>query len=93
MLGEVSHVTKRGLVLRVADAPKTSTLVYDGAKRRVGSVVDIFGSVNMPYICVRPAAGLKEDLASFVGKELYIMGEEERGEGRKRAKVPRMRKR
>ena len=93
LLGEVSHVTKRGLVLRVADAPKQSTLVYDGAKRRVGSVVDIFGPISMPYICVRPAVDVKTNLASLVGKELYIMEEEKRGEGRKRAKVPGMRKR
>lgn len=92
-LGEVSHVTNRGLVLRVGEAPRESTVVYDGARRRVGSVVDIFGQTGMPYICVRPAANIKPDMASLVGKELYIMEEGEHGEGRKREKMSRMRER
>ena len=92
-LGEVSHVTKRGLVLRVGEAPRESTVVYDGARRRVGSVIDIFGLTSMPYICVRPAADIKSDLVSLVGKELYIMEEGEHGEGRKREKMPGMRER
>lgn|GEM_PF-54451 len=91
-LGRVSHATKRGLVLRVEEAPREGTLVYDEARRRVGGVIDIFGPTGMPYICVRPAAGVKVNLTSLVGKELYIMGEE-RGAGRKGAKVPGMRKR
>jgi len=93
LLGEVSHVTKRGLVLRVPEAPKESTLVYDGAKKRVGSIIDIFGPTSMPYICIRPAMGVKDDIASLVGKELYIMEEGERGESRKRTEMPRMWKR
>jgi rRNA processing protein Gar1 len=62
--------------------------VYDGGRRRVGSVLDIFGPVDKPYLAIKPAQSMtQEDLAALVGKELYYMGEKH---GRKAGKVANM---
>ncbi len=88
------HVTKRGLVLRVERPMKPGNAVYDGERKRVGSILDAFGPVNSPYLAIRPAQAMThEKLAALVGKELYIMGERYGRKAGKAAHMSGMRKR
>ena len=93
-LGKVAHVTKRGLVLRAGEPLEPGNAVYDGERRRIGSVLDIFGPVDSPYLAIKPAQSMThEDLAALVGKELYIMGEKHGRKAGKEAHVPGVRER
>lgn len=93
-LGKVMHVTKRGLVLRAEQLLDPGNAVYDGERRRVGSVLDVFGPVSSPYLAIRPTQAMThEKLAALVGKELYIMGGRYERKAGKAAHMPRMRKR
>jgi RNA-binding protein len=79
--------------MRAEQLPELGKTVFDGKKKRVGSVLDIFGPVRSPYLAIRPAQSLtQEDLTSLVGEELYIMGERY-GKAGKKKDVSRVRKR
>lgn len=82
-LGRVVHVTKRGLVIRLEREPRLGEVIYNGKRRRVGQLLDLFGPVNGPYALVRPAGGIApEDLAALVGKELFSSEGKSHGSGR-----------
>lgn len=88
------HMTGRGLILRVERPLGPGNAVYDGERKRVGSVLDVFGPVNSPYLAIMPAQAMtREKLAALVGKELYIMGERHGRKAGKAAHMSRMRKR
>ncbi|MDI6819509.1 MAG: Gar1/Naf1 family protein [Candidatus Hodarchaeaceae archaeon] len=91
-LGKVMHVTKRGLVLRVEGVPELGRAVYDGERRRVGSVLDVFGPIGSPYAMVRPAQGMShEDLTALMDRELFTRERESHGKGGKAKEMPGMR--
>lgn len=91
-LGKVMHVTKRGLVLRVERVPELGRAVYNGERRRVGSVLDVFGPVGSPYAMIRPARGLThEGLTALIDRELFTREGEPHGKGGKAKEVPGMR--
>ncbi|MCS7131898.1 MAG: Gar1/Naf1 family protein [Hadesarchaea archaeon] len=83
-LGKVVHVTKRGLVVRLEREPRLGETIYDGKRRRVGQLLDLFGRVDSPYALVRPASEIApDDLAALVGEELFTSEGRSHGRGRK----------
>jgi rRNA processing protein Gar1 len=83
-LGRVIHITKRGLVVRLEREPKLGEAIYDGKRRRVGQLSDLFGPVSSPYALVRPTGEIASgDLASLVGEELFTSEGRSHGRGRK----------
>ncbi len=83
-LGKVVHFTKRGLVIRLEREPKLGEAIYNGERRRVGQLLDIFGPVSSPYALVRPAREIAtEELAALVGEELFTSEGKSHGKGRK----------
>ncbi len=72
-LGKVKHLSKSGkLILRSKTKARTGLAVMDEALRSVGTVFDTFGSVENPYVSVRPSL---KDPERYVGQILYISEE------------------
>jgi RNA-binding protein len=72
-LGKALHVSKRGsLILRTDKTPPTGpkALVLDKEANKIGTVLDVFGPVNNPYVSIRPYEGI--DIQSLVGQILYL---------------------
>jgi RNA-binding protein len=72
-LGKVLHVSKRGsLILRTDKTPPTGpkALVLDKEANRIGTVLDVFGPVNNPYVSIRLYEGI--DAQRLVGQPLYL---------------------
>ena len=90
-LGKVLHATKRGLVVRAGQTPKPGVPVYSGKRKRVGQVWDVFGPVDNPYVCIKPAPGVAEDLLALTNKELFIRVVKHEKE-KKTGRMPRVRK-
>jgi RNA-binding protein len=70
-IGTVSRVAQGMAVVRASDEEYASvgTTVVDEELRTVGSVVDVFGPVERPYLAVSPNDGVH--LPALVGKVLY----------------------
>lgn len=67
--GTVTELTSEGRAVIVAhESPKLGDHVFDTNKRKVGTIVRIFGPVSEPYVSV------KTDTASMIeiGEKLYI---------------------
>ena len=72
-LGKVIHISKRGaLILRTEKTPPLGrdAIVVDVKVNKVGTVLDVFGPVKMPYVAIRPFQ--KKNLEKFVGQVLYL---------------------
>ena len=78
-LGTALHAVQNKLIVQSEQAvgngsenniSRTNSWVVDQKRTRVGKVFDIFGSINHPYIIVRPNRGV--DAAAHVGKKLYV---------------------
>ncbi|WP_042697797.1 Gar1/Naf1 family protein [Thermococcus sp. PK] len=69
-LGKVSHYAKQGfLILRSTFAPALNDPVVDKNLQLVGTVKDVFGPVNHPYVAVKPRV---KDPQKYVGEILYV---------------------
>ncbi|USS41491.1 Gar1/Naf1 family protein [Thermococcus aggregans] len=69
-LGKVSHYAKQGfLILRSDFVPMLNDPVVDKNLQLVGTVKDVFGPVNYPYVAVKPRV---KDPQKYVGEVLYI---------------------
>ncbi len=66
------HVSKStgNLILLAEGEANVGEFVFDGKRRRVGSVFDFFGPVSTPYIAVKPYG---VEAAQLVGEELYAV--------------------
>lgn len=74
--GTVLRVSRRGIVVRASQAPKLGQDVFDGRRKRVGTITEIFGPVASPYVVVKPASGLSgREAEGLIGSDV-IMGEE-----------------
>ena len=74
-LGKVSHYAKQGfLILRTTRVPNLNDRVVDKNLTFVGTVKDVFGPVNAPYVAVKPR--VKNPL-DYIGAPLYV--DERRG--------------
>lgn len=72
-LGKVLHVSKRGsLILRTDKTPPIGpkALVLDKEAKRIGTILDVFGPVNNPYVSIRLYDGI--DPYKLVGQPLYL---------------------
>lgn len=72
-LGKVLHVSKRGsLILRTDKTPPIGpkALVLDKEANKIGTILDVFGPVNNPYVSIRPYEGI--DPYKLVGHLLYL---------------------
>ncbi|EHR78223.1 H/ACA RNA-protein complex protein Gar1 [Thermococcus litoralis DSM 5473] len=69
-LGKVSHYAKQGfLILRSTFAPALNDPVVDKNLQLIGTVKDVFGPVNYPYVAVKPRV---KDPQRYVGEVLYV---------------------
>lgn len=70
--GRVIGIAQGVAVLRAADDDPVTlgTPVVDERLERVGSVVDIFGSVERPYLAVSPDASI--DAGELLETVLYV---------------------
>lgn len=73
--GEVVRTAQGVAVVRSPDGdyPDIGTTVIDDSLSEVGSVVDVFGPVERPYLAVSPADGVR--LAVLVGTKVYARAE------------------
>ncbi|MFP4218736.1 MAG: H/ACA ribonucleoprotein complex subunit GAR1 [Salinarchaeum sp.] len=69
-LGTVSRIAQGLAVCRQADPPQIGTTVLDQHLQTLGTVVDVFGPVDQPYVAVSPAADVS--LAALLGEKLYV---------------------
>lgn len=72
-LGKVLHVSKRGsLILRTDKTPPIGpkALVLDKEANEIGTILDVFGPVNNPYVSIRLYEGI--DGQKLVGQPLYL---------------------
>jgi len=80
-LGKVLHVSSSGNLIVHADiAPEIGSKIVDEKLKEVGSVYDVIGPVDHPYVTVRPVE--KSEAEKYVGKTLYILN----GKGERRGK-------
>jgi RNA-binding protein len=69
-LGKVSHYAKQGfLILRSRWVPALNDVVTDKNLRVVGTVKDVFGPVEAPYVAVKPRV---KNPADYIGEVLYV---------------------
>ncbi|MBD3405436.1 MAG: H/ACA RNA-protein complex protein Gar1 [Candidatus Lokiarchaeota archaeon] len=83
-LGTALHISTRGsLIVRCKKTPPIGGEVVDKEITFVGTIIDVFGPVNSPYIAIRaepskksgnePNSGDKRgSLEEFVGKVMYL---------------------
>jgi len=69
-LGTVARTAQGLVVVRATDGglPDVGTDVVDEELETVGSVVDVFGPVDRPYVAVSPDDGPR---ATLVGRPVY----------------------
>ena len=80
-IGRVMHVSKStgNLILKAEGEASVGEFVFDGKRRRVGSVFDFFGPVSSPFLAVKLFGA---EAADLVGEELYAV--EMRHSGKRR---------
>jgi RNA-binding protein len=72
-LGKALHISKRGsLILRTDKTPPIGpqALVLDKEANKIGTILDVFGPVNNPYVSIRLYEGI--DAQKLVGQPLYL---------------------
>lgn len=70
-VGEVVRTAQNLAIVRTSDAeyPQFGTTVIDESLKEVGTVVDVFGPVDRPYVAVSPEADVT--LPTLLGTPLY----------------------
>jgi rRNA processing protein Gar1 len=77
-LGDILRQSKnRNLILKPKSGPPPGlgANIYDGKRRPLGVVVDVFGPVRSPYVEIRPFSA---DAEKLVGKGAYMRTERDR---------------
>lgn len=69
-LGTLGRLAQGLGVVRVAEPPAIGTDVVDADLDAVGTVVDVFGPVDAPYVAVNPVADCH--LPALLGDPLYV---------------------
>ncbi len=72
-LGKVLHISNRGsIIIRTEKTPPVGrqTIVMDKQAQEVGTIIDVFGPVNYPYVAIKPNRGC--DPQKLVGQMLYL---------------------
>lgn len=70
--GEVRSIAQGLLVVRcfASDPPSIGARVVDERLEQVGTVVDVFGPVDRPYLAVSPTGSPAP--AGLIGERLYV---------------------
>ena len=69
-LGRVLHLSRnKNLIIRTKTPPKIGMTVVDRKHQKVGTVKDVFGPVENPYVSVKPDVVKPEE---YVGKTIYL---------------------
>ncbi len=86
-LGKVSHYAKQGfLILRSDWVPSLNSPVVDKGLTLVGTVKDVFGPVNKPYVAVKPRVRNPE---GYIGALLYVDSSRKKNSRSKKARSKR----
>ncbi|MEN4006668.1 MAG: Gar1/Naf1 family protein [Methanobacteriaceae archaeon] len=86
-LGKISHISSKGkIILRSDNMPTTGLSVFNGNKKKIGLVHDIFGPTKNPYITVKVYAKNTENLDKRVGEAMFISSKPVKKRGRKKRK-------
>ena len=81
-IGRVIHISpSEKAVVRTTRPLKIGEKVFDGNKKVIGRVSDVFGPIKAPYIEVSIENGKPSD---FVGKTLYVSLKQSRRGKRRR---------
>ncbi len=73
-LGTVIHISSQmNIVVKSYFIPKIGkrNIVSDEKKKKIGYVYDIIGSVNKPYILIKPL-NKNQNYSNLIGENLYI---------------------
>ncbi|MHA1301037.1 MAG: H/ACA ribonucleoprotein complex subunit GAR1 [Candidatus Helarchaeota archaeon] len=73
-LGNVLHISSQmNIIVKSNFAPKIGrkNLVFDKNEERIGYIYDVIGSVNRPYILIKPF-NLNQDSSKFIGEPLFL---------------------
>lgn len=71
--GKVLRLGRRGLIVRSSASVKLGQEAFDGKRRRIGTVSEIFGPVNSPYVVIKPASGISgSQLEKMVGSDILL---------------------
>jgi RNA-binding protein len=77
-LGRVLHVSpSRNIIIKIENTPKIGETVVDENLKPIGTVFDLFGPVQAPYVAVRPTVKEPSKLAD---KILYVLPSSRRKE-------------
>jgi RNA-binding protein len=73
-LGVVLHISSHGyVILKATLFPKIDTTVLTKRMEKIGTVHDVFGPVQSPYISVRPLKNFDlTSLKELRGEKVYI---------------------
>jgi len=75
-LDRVLHLSKSGrLILRTHSKVKLGAVALNQDLKNVGTVFDVFGPVENPYVSVKPSV---RDPGQYVGQLLYVEEKTER---------------
>ncbi len=86
-LGTISHFTNKGrIIVRSDQTPGFGVSVFSENKRRIGTVVDVFGPTKKPYISVKVHAKNSKNLKNRVGETLFVSSKPTKRWGRKKRK-------
>jgi len=81
-IGRVIHISPgKKAVIRTTRPLKIGEKVFDGNKKVIGRVSDVFGPIKSPYIEVNIENGEPSD---FVGKILYHVSSKQNKRGKRR---------
>jgi rRNA processing protein Gar1 len=74
-LGTVLHISNGSgnLILRTNKNVKIGTRVFDSLNNNIGSIVDVFGPINQPFLSVKLTKSLSKnrfDKLLFIKKKL-----------------------
>ncbi|MFQ5885491.1 MAG: H/ACA ribonucleoprotein complex subunit GAR1 [Thermoplasmata archaeon] len=70
-LGVITDIAYSGLLLVRADfAPKIGEKVLDSRKKKMGTVIRVFGPTKAPFVTVKPSE--RKTSLSLVGQELFL---------------------
>jgi len=86
-LGKISHFSNKGrIILRSDQTPGFGLPVFNENKKRVGTIIDVFGPTKKPYISVKVFAKKSKNTGNRVGETLFVSSKPTKRWGRKKRK-------
>lgn len=86
-LGTISHLSNKGrIIVRSDQTPGLGVPVFTENKKRVGTVIDVFGPTKKPYISVKVHAKNSNNLKNRVGETLFVSSTKRWGRKKRKKK-------